>query len=142
MTIGNYVDPDATRPAERGECRCPGTPHQTDSATVVTLFGYGDRGAIRQAGRLGGPEAFKLMAILRGVKAWNLVLPDGKARPIDVAQLERLDEGTVDWLIRELDPAFDEDPLPKRRSDRSRSGSRANGNSTRMIRTPSPFTTR
>lgn len=141
--IGNYIDPDATHPVDLGECRCPGdAPHGHDDAVVVNLFGYGERGVIRQAGRMGGPEAFKLMAILKGVRSWSLTLPDGKPRPIDAQQLERLDEGTIDKLIAALDPAFEEDPLPKAPGAGSRNGSRVNGSSTRTTRTRGRSTTR
>lgn len=127
MPATNYVDPDATRPVDLGPCRCPvePRPHERDSADVVVLFGEGQRGRIRQAGRLGGVEAFKQMAILLGVRRWSLVLPNGSARPIDAEQIERLDEGTVELLLRKgaLDEAFEEDPLPKLLGAPSRNGS-------------------
>ena len=109
----NYVDPAATRPVN-WPCRCPvePRPHPADTADVVVLFGYGERAAIRQAGRQGGPEAFKVEMLVRGIRRWNLVLPDGSARPLDRVQLEMLDEGTVDRLVELLDGAFAEDPLP------------------------------
>jgi hypothetical protein len=114
--VSNYVDPEATRPepVDLGPCGCPlePKPHARDSAVVRARFGYGDRGIIRQAGRQGGPEAFHIQTIVRGVVSWTLLLPDGKPRPIDVLQANRLDEPTVDKLIDALDEAFAQDPLP------------------------------
>lgn len=138
MVQPNYVDPDFTRPVDLGPCRCPvePRPHDRDSADVVALFGEGQRGKIRQAGRLGGAEAFKQMAILLGVKRWSLVLPNGSARPIDAEQIERLDEGTVELLLRKgaLDEAFDEDELPKLLGARLPSGSSASASQARTTR--------
>lgn len=137
----NYVDPDATRPAELGPCRCPGTPHSVDTADVVRLFGYGERGRIRQAGRMGGTEAFKIAAIALGVKRWNLVLPDGSARPIDPVQIALLDEGTVDALVRELDDAFADDPLPNASGAPSADGPSASASPTPPTPAPTSTTT-
>lgn len=135
--IENRVDPDATRPADLGPCRCPGQPHTGDSAVVVRLFSYAERGVIRQAARLGGMEAGELMAIARGTRSWSLVLADGSPRPLTTEEINLLDVGTVKALLRELDPAFDEDPLPKARSARSLNGSPASATSTQM--TPAPI---
>lgn len=135
---GNYVDPGATRPADLGPCRCPvePKPHERDSANVVPLFGYGDRGAIRQAGRLGGPEAFKATMLLRGVKSWTLVLPNGSARPVDAAQIALLDEATVDALVEALDEAFAEDPLPNAPGAPSPDGRSGSATSTQETEAP------
>lgn len=108
----NYADPDATRPADLGPCRCPGGGHGSDSADLVVRFGYGELGRIRQAGRIGGPEAFKAMAVLLGVRRWNLVLPDRSPRPVDAVQVAMLDERTIETIVEQLDGAFAEDPLP------------------------------
>ena len=138
--ISNRADPSQTKRVEL-PCRCPGTPHASDSAQVVALFGYADRGVIRQAGRLGGVESFYQMMLLRGVISWTLTLPDGSARPVDEEEIGLLDEGTVIALVRGLDDAFAEEPVPKASSGRSRSGTRVNGTSTPTIPTPQPSTT-
>jgi hypothetical protein len=143
--LTNYVDPDATRPITLGPCRCPGTPHEADTADVVVRFGYGEKAKIRQVGRMGGIEQLKLMAVLLGVKRWNLVLPNGSARPIDAEQIARLDEDTIDALFDTggaLDDAFAvRADLPKASSGPSPSGSPGSGGSTRKTRTPPPSTT-
>lgn len=141
----NYVDPAATRPVTIGPCRCPGTPHETDTADIVRLFGYGERARIRQAGRLGGIEQSYLMAILLGVKRWNLVMPDGSAREIDSEQVARLDETTVLRLLglnagdggdQMLGDAFAEDELPLASAAPSPSGSQESGTPTPTTQTP------
>lgn len=141
----NYVDPDATRPVTIGPCRCPGTPHATDTADIVRLFGYGERARIRQAARLGGVEQSYLMAILLGVKRWNLVLPDASARPIDDVQVARLDETTVLRLLgvnagegedQLLGEAFAEEELPLASAAPSPSGSQESGTPTPTTQTP------
>lgn len=128
--MSNYVDPSSSRPVDLGACRCPGTPHTSDSADVLIRFGYGELGAIRQAGRLSGPESFKAMAILLGVRRWSLVLPDGTPRPIDAAQISMLDERAIDTLIAHLDGAFAEDPLPNARGAPSPAGQSASASPT------------
>ncbi|MES2210956.1 MAG: hypothetical protein V4515_12360 [Chloroflexota bacterium] len=138
--MSNYADPDATRPVDLGACRCPGTPHSADSADVVGRFGYGELGKIRQAGRLGGPEAFKAMAVLIGVKRWTLVLPDGKPRPIDAGQVSMLDEWTIDALIVHLDEAFAEDPLPNAPGAPSPDGPSESASPTPTIQAPESST--
>lgn len=123
--MGNYVDPEATRPVELGPCRCPGSPHTVDTADIVVRFGYGERGRIRQVTRVSGVEAGYQVAILLGVKRWNLVLPDGSARDVDAEQIARLDETTVNRLLDDelLGAAFEDEPLPKGPGDPSPSGS-------------------
>jgi hypothetical protein len=141
--VSNYVDPEATRPVELGPCRCPGTPHTIDMADVVAKFSYAQLGLIYQAGRSGGIEYSYQVAILLGVKRWNLTLPDGSAREIDSVQVGRLDKTDVDRFMADdiLGPAFKADPLPKASSGRSRSGSPASTTSTPTTTTPSPSTT-
>lgn len=137
--MSNYADPSATRTVLFDEwrdrqpdkdpirdlpsCRCPGTPHQRDSATVVVRLGYGAKGAVREATRRGGIEAGHLVLILRAVRSWNLVVPDGSARPLDGQQVELLDDQTVQWLLEELDQAWEDDALPNASSAPSPDGS-------------------
>ncbi len=134
--MSNYADPTATRPVDLGACRCPGTPHTSDSADVAQRFGYGELGRIRQAGRIGGVEAFKATAVLIGVRRWSLVLPDGKPRPIDAGQVSMLDERTIDALITTLDEAFAEDPLPNAPGAPSPDGLSESASPTPTIPTP------
>lgn len=100
---------------------------------IRQAFDYGDLGTIRQHLRQGGPEAMNIAVIVRGVVSWNLVLPDGKPRPVDALQANRLDEITVTKLVDELDAAFPGDPLPNESGDPSSDGSQTDGTST-----PSP----
>lgn len=140
--MGNYVDPAATRPVTIGPCRCPGTPHSEDTADIVVLFGYGERGQIRQATRRAGLEAGYQLAILLGVKRWNLVLPDGSAREVDAEQVARLDEATVDRLLSDelLGVAFEESELPLASAAPSPDGSQGSGTQTPTTPTTSPST--
>lgn len=139
--IVNRADRADTRRVQL-TCRCPGETHQGgDSAHVVKLLGYGDRGDIRQAGRAGGVEAFYQLNILRGVVSWTLTLADGTERPITPEEVRLLDEATVIELTQALDPAWAEDPVPKASGGRSRAGSRAKRSSTPATRTPPPSTT-
>lgn len=136
--MGNYADPAATRPVTIGPCRCPGAPHAEDTADIVVRFGYGDKARIRQTTRVAGIEAGYQVAILLGVKRWNLVLPDGAVRPIDAEQIGRLDEWTVDRLLEDelLGAAFEDDDLPLAPAASSQSGSQESGSPTPTTPTP------
>lgn len=134
----NYIDPKESRPVEIGPCRCGAKPsgHETDTAVIRTRFAYGDLGIIRQAGRQGGPEAANIAVIVRGVESWNLVLPDGKPRPVDILQANLLDEITVIKLVALLDDAFpgeDEESPPNTSGDPSTGGSPTDGTRTPTI---------
>lgn len=119
----NYADPAATTTVYLEPCGCPGQPHAKDAAVVVARFGYGARGAIIEAGRRGGEEAAHLVTILRGVRSWNLVLPDGSPRPLDPASVELLDVRTVQWLLDATEQAWGDDDLPNGSSGPSPAGS-------------------
>lgn len=136
--MGNYVDPAATRPVTIGPCRCPGTPHEADTADIVVRFGYGELARIRQTTRAAGLEAGYQVAILLGVKRWNLVLPDRSARNVDAEQVGRLDEPTVNRLLDDelLGAAFEEEELPLPSAAPSPSGSQASGTLTPTTPTP------
>lgn len=141
----NYADPEAVRPPiALGWCGCPGTPHDTDYVTIVQRLGYADIGVSRQVARLKGVEAYNQTLILLAVKAWTLVLPDGKPRPIDVDQVGRLDERTVDRLLEDdvIGLIFLEDESPPNGSSaRSESGTPASAISTPTSPAPEPSTT-
>ncbi len=105
-------------------CGCEPGHHDRDSAVVLTQFGYGIKGAIREATRRQGIEAGQLVTILRGVRSWSLVLDDGTPRPLDATEVQLLDDATVQWLLDSLDPAWEDDPpLPNGSSAPSPSGS-------------------
>lgn len=143
--MSNYVDPMAVRPpAAIGPCACPGTPHDTDYVTVVRQFGYGAIGEMRRTYRERGAEAYNQAVLLLGIHAWTLVLPDGKPRPVDAAQIAALDEVTVDRLLEDdlVGAAFGggDDP-PNGSSAPSANGSQASATSTQQSPAPEPSTT-
>lgn len=144
--MSNYVDPEAVRPpAAIGPCACPGTPHDTDYVTVVRQFGYGAKAAMRRVFREAGVEAYNQAVLLHGIKAWTLVLPDGKPRPVDADQIAALDEPTVERLLEDdlVGAAFAdvEDDPPNGSSAPSGSGSQESATSTQQSPAPEPSTT-
>lgn len=148
----NYVDEKATRTQDLGPCRCPvdPKPHVNDSAEVVTRLGFGEKGRVRQAGRLAGHDAALQVAILIAVKSWTLVLPDGSARAITAEEIARLDELTVsgyehpvtgdvvqEGLLHAVSPLLDpEDPLPNGSGAPSPAGQQESATPTRKTRRP------
>lgn len=95
------------------------------------LLGYGELAVMRDAGwaRTNGVrfvnEDAKAALVVLGTVRWNLVRPDGSARPITTDEVARLDEDSVDWLYEALEPAIRRRPLPNVTSGRSPDGSPA-----------------
>jgi len=144
--MGNYVDPEAVRPPiALGPCGCPGTPHDTDYVTIAQELGYGDRGILSQLARNKGPEAYEQGIVIVGVKAWTLVLPDGKPRPIDTTQVAQLDMATMRRLLADdvlgLLFADEDDGPPNGPDDPSPSGSPESDTSTPTSQALEPSTT-
>lgn len=161
--MSNYADPAATHEVDLGPCRCPVAdpkPHVRDVAVAQNRLGYGDLAKIRQATRIGGPEAGYMQSILVGYVSWNLVLPDGSPRPLDATQVSRLDKQAIHGakrvlgtgktkrteiiamgLLEGLDDAFEEDPLPNAPGGPSPAGSSENGFHTPTTLEPTASTT-
>lgn len=146
--MGNYIDTGATRQAPPRPCSCPiTTPHEADTAEVRERLGYGELATFRAAGWARSSGAFfvnedaKAALIVLGTVRWSLVLPNGKPRPITTAEVELLDEPTIDWLYKALEPAIRQEPLPNGSGDPSPDGSPAKRSRTRTTRTPPTSTT-
>lgn len=116
-------------------CQCEGQPHTRDSATILRKIGYGIKGSVREATRRGGVESGHLILILHAVQSWNLVLEDGEKRPLDVQEVGLLDDLTVQWLLDDLDPAWEDEPLPNASSAPSPDGSRGSAGPTQTTPT-------
>lgn len=148
--MDNLVDPEAVQPPIAiGPCRCPGRPHAgpdgtgQDFVTVVRAFGYGAVSEIRRADGLYGPDVSTARAMLLGIKAWTLVLADGKPRPVDAEQIGLLDVATADRLDEIVGEvlATKDDDLPNGSGADSPSGSPASDTSIPMSPAPEPSTT-
>ncbi len=143
--MSNRVD-DATRPVSR-PCTCEGKPHAEDTYDVRERLGYGELAAMRAAGweRSAGAvfsnEDAKIALLTLGVVRWNLVLPDGKPREVSQAEIELLDEDSVDFLWDALQPAIARKPLPNVSGAHSPSGSRESAGRTRTTTRRSSSTT-
>ena len=144
---GNYVDTGETRPVSR-PCSCPGTPHAEDTADVRTRLGYGELALFRQAGYLRSKgvvfsnEDAKAALLALGVRNWNLVRPDGSARPVSSQEIALLDEDTVEWLFTELQPAIARKPLPNGSGAPSPDGPQESAGHTRTTKgQPQPTST-
>lgn len=146
--MGNYVDTRETRSVSRPPCSCPGTPHAEDTADIRVKLGYGELAIVRDAlwrrskGQYPSTEDSKMALLALGVTRWNLVLPDGSARPVSTEEIARLDENTIEWLHAELLPAIKREPLPNGSADRSPGGRSVNGGRTRTMKgQPQPTST-
>lgn len=150
----NYVDGTATRTVDLGPCRCPvdPRPHVNDSAEVVTRFGFGAKGQIRQAARSLGQEAGYQVGVKLAVKSWTYVTPDGSARLISPDEIAALDERAfTGWdrpdgsfqegFIHVIDGLLDpEDPLPNASGAPSPDGRQASASPAPMTQAPASST--
>jgi hypothetical protein len=92
-----------------GDCDCPGTPHKADWADCRVRYNFGGLRAIAGAlqRQFFEPTLYKLIAVERGVAAWNLVRLDERNQPvpleITVATLDGLDPDQARILVDHFD---------------------------------------
>ncbi len=145
---GWFADPDTTDEVDLGSCRCPGSPHDHDSATFRTQWGDGERKSIfyagagmrlRADGTIGSdgtydPEATNNELLARGIVAWTLRDGNGEPAPITRRMVALLpEEARLKLLtaLQEADALFRSGPLPNASGARSRGSSRASASRTR-----------
>ena len=77
-------DPVATHSVDLGECDCPGSPHDSDSAEVVDRHDYGGMSVIAAAASMDEPSFLRRL-IRAGIKSWNLVTLDKDGNHVPLA---------------------------------------------------------
>lgn len=148
---GWFAEPDVTDEVDLGPCRCPGTPHDHDSATYRTQWGDAERKSIFYTGaaiRLQAdgtvvtdgtfdPEATNTELMARGVVSWTLLDDKGKPVPITRRMLTLLSEKprlALLTALQEADELFKGEPLPKASGARSPGSSPASASPNRAAR--------
>jgi hypothetical protein len=147
--ISRFADPDATETDYLpGPCRCPGQPHERDSATWRTELGSGEVNSIRTVGwqstgmQYYDWEAANDAAIAKAVLSWSFIDAEGEPIPITRRMASLLDEPTRLWLLRRINGGSEVKPeqngrLPKASGRRSRGSSPANASRTPTATSPS-----
>jgi hypothetical protein len=142
--IGRFADPSVTATIDLGPCRCPGTPHERDSAQVRSQIGDGElRSAYATAVRV-DPDGERYFdeaagddaAAARFTRSWTLLDAAGEPVPITPAWISRLDTETRTALLAPLNAAIAarSAPLPNGSGARSPGSSRASASRTPTTR--------
>jgi hypothetical protein len=145
INVSRFASPFATREyIFPGDCRCPGAPHEHDTASVLLRVGASAKARIGRAELEGAvqhdPLAAHRQVVLEGVSAWNLLWPDPAAEdpeqaeavavPINSGTVELLDDDLVP-LATFIDDLWNEGKGPNSSGARSRVSRRASASRTR-----------
>jgi hypothetical protein len=104
---GNFTS-EATAVVVLGECRCPGRPHDEDTAEVLLELPWE---TLVDVGLLSGGAAYRRL-VLGALVAWNLVDADGE--PVPVEAVARLRADRLDPIADAVNSAYQraQAPLP------------------------------
>jgi hypothetical protein len=91
-----------------GECQCPGTPHEVDTAEIVGALGWDDLIDVGQAPTQG---AAQLLLVTRALVSWNLEDETGPV-PVDEASVHRLDKVTVNLIAAKVNDLWEAATAP------------------------------
>ena len=104
---GNFTTTD-TATVVLGECRCPGRPHDEDTAEVLLELPWE---TLVDVGLLSGAAAYRRL-ISGALVAWNLVDADGE--PVPLTEVSRLRYDRLDPIADAVNAAYQraQAPLP------------------------------
>ena len=109
--FGRFADPNRTEEfVFPGACRCPGAPHEQDTARVRVMIGSSAKARIGRAELEGAvrldPLAAHRQVVLEGVTSWNLLWPNPAAEDPETATAVPvpINEGTIELLGDDLVP--------------------------------------
>jgi hypothetical protein len=104
---GNFTS-DATTVVVLGECRCPGRPHDEDTAEVYVELPWE---TLVDVGLLSGAAAYRRL-IMGALVGWNLV--DAEGEPVPLAEVSRLRYDRLDPIADAVNRAYQkaQAPLP------------------------------
>jgi hypothetical protein len=129
--VSRFADAGATRHVDFGACLCPGTPHESDFATV-----RGELSTPDIANFAGVTTPGEIAAALAAfVVEWNLLGPDGQPWPPSEEAILALKPPTLNDLVTVVNEVVEESStLPNGHAARSPNTSRASGSPTRATR--------
>jgi hypothetical protein len=126
---GNFTS-DATTTVVLGECRCPGRPHDEDTAEVLLELPWE---TLVDVGLLSGAAAYRRL-IAGALVAWNLVDADGEPAPL--TEVSRLRYDRLDPIADAVNAAYQraQAPLPNASGAPSRRSRRESASANPTIR--------
>jgi len=109
MDDGNFTS-DETRTVVLGPCRCPGRPHEDDTAEVRTELSWD---VLVDVGLLAGGAAYRRL-VSGALVSWNLTDIDGDPVPITPETVSRLRADRLDPIADAVNAAYEraQAPLP------------------------------
>jgi hypothetical protein len=138
MDDGNFTT-DATTTVVLGECRCPGRPHEEDTAEVSVELPWD---TLVDVGLLSGGAAYRRL-VLGALVEWNLVDATGEVVEINPVTVGRLRQDRLDPIAEAVNAAYERAraPLPNASGAPSRRSRRESASPNPTIR-PRPRHTR
>lgn len=136
INVGRFASPFRTETyVFPGECQCPGSPHDQDTAEVLVRISASAKARIGRAEIEGAVSLDPLRAhrqvVLEGVVRWSLRWPDPEAPdqtvasagipvPVNAASVELLDDlvPLAEWIDRLWDSGDPNSAAPSRKSRR------------------------
>jgi len=118
-----FVNPDATTDVARERCYCSGSPHEHDTVTIRTQYGYGDLlelGRVHANGRI-DPMLERAKLLELGIKSWSFVDDKGQPIPVGLPMILLLQQDVVQPIAVAIDEAYQasDPPVPNPSSGRS-----------------------
>ena len=128
---GNFAS-DGTRTVVLGDCRCPGRPHEQDTAEVREELPWD---VLVDVGMLTGGAAYRYL-VLSALVTWNLTDADGDPVPVTAEMVRRLRPDRLDPIADAVNAAYERAraPLPNAAGARSRPSPRASASPNPTIR--------
>jgi hypothetical protein len=128
---GNFIS-DATATVVLGDCRCPGRPHDEDTAEVHVELPWD---VLVDVGILSGAAAYRRL-VLGALVAWNLADADGETVEINAATVGRLRQDRLDPIASAVNAAYEraKAPLPNASGAPSRRSRRESASPNPTIR--------
>jgi hypothetical protein len=128
---GNFIS-DATATVVLGDCRCPGRPHDEDTAEVHVELPWD---VLVDVGILSGAAAYRRL-VLGALASWNLVDADGEPVAINAKTVGRLRQDRLDPIAGAVNAAFERarGPLPNASGAPSRRSRRESASRDQTIR--------
>jgi len=123
-----FANPAATAVVDLDTCYCPNEPHDHDTVTIRTQFGYGDIMDLSRvhtnAGRI-DPMAERAKLLELAITEWSFVGEEGESVPLGLPMILLLKPSIVEPIAEAIDAAWSAAtvPVPNGRSGQSRGSS-------------------
>ena len=134
---GNFAS-DGTSTVVLGDCRCPGRPHEQDTAEVRQELPWD---VLVDVGLLAGGAAYRYL-VLSALVDWNLTDAEGDPVPVTADMVRRLRPDRLDPIADAVNAAYERAraPLPNGSGARSRPSRRASASPDPTSRQPAKRT--